>query len=131
MNDHLLEDLFTEELYQIRNPVTIGVSRPWKEITTAEKELLTKITEALRQRINPALGLNAFRIVHMPTFDLSTWHEKPEKLIYFGPSIKGFSLYELVTVGHTNIVFADSLVDLIPHEANRTKLWQALKQLFA
>ncbi|HZX73514.1 MAG TPA: hypothetical protein VFE57_03775 [Cyclobacteriaceae bacterium] len=127
----LMEDTYAEEIYQIPTSVTVVFTKAWKDISTAEKELLTKITEALRQRINPKLGLHAFRIVHVPGFDLSTWSEKPGKLIYFGPAIKGFSLYEVIQAGNTQIVFADALSDLIPNEGNRTKLWQALKQLFA
>ena len=127
----LKEDTYTEELYQIPVPVTVVITQSWVSISPPEKELLTKITEAVRQRINPKLGLHAFRVVHVPTFDLSSWHEKPEKLIYFGSAVKGFSLYEVVEAGHTQIVFADGLADLITNEGNRTKLWQALKQLFA
>ena len=127
----LMDDIYTEELYQIPTPVTVVLTKAWSDISSAEKELLTKITEALRQRISPKLGLQSFRVVHVPAFDLSTWQEKPEKLIYLGPAIKGFSLYEVIQAGNTKIVFADSLADLIPNEANRTKLWQALKQLFS
>ena len=132
MNENLfIDDIYPETLYQISPPVTIALTRAWRDIPPAEKELLTKITEALKQRINPNLGLHSFRIVHVPAFDLSTWQEKPEKLIYFGPPVKGFTCYEVVSAGNTRIVFADNLADLIPHEANRTKLWQALKQLFS
>lgn len=132
MNEHLLtDDIYTETLYKIPVPVTIALTSSWSDIPHAEKELLTKITEALRQRINPKLGLHSFRIVHIPSFDLSAWQGKPEKLIYFGPAVKGFTLYEVVSAGNTRIVFSDSLADLISNEANRTKLWQALKQLFS
>ena len=132
MSGHvLMDDIFTEEVYQIGTPVTVVITTAWNDIPAAEKELLTKITEALRQRINPRLGLHAFRVVHMPVFDISQWQEKPERLIYFGPAVKGFTTYEVIEVGTTKIVFADALSDLIPHESNRTRLWQALKQLFA
>ena len=129
--DLLMEEIYTEELYQIPTPATVVLTMAWKDVSVAERELLTKITEALRQRINPKLGLHAFKVVHVPAFDLSAWQEKPEKLIYFGPAVKGFTLYEVIQAGNTRIVFADSLADLIPNEANRTKLWQALKQLFS
>jgi len=132
MNEHLLvDDIYPETLYRIPVPVTIALTSAWSNIPQAEKELLTKITEALRQRINPKLGLHSFRIVHIPSLDLSTWQDKPEKLIYFGPAVKGFTLYEVISAGNTKIVFSDSLTDLITNEANRTRLWQALKQLFS
>jgi hypothetical protein len=67
----------------------------------------------------------------MSSFDLSTWPEKPEKLIYFGPAVKGFASYEVISAGSTRIVFADNLADLITRETDRTRLWQALKQLFS
>ena len=127
----LADDIYQENLYQVPAPVTIALTRAWKDIPAAEKELLTKITDALKQRISPKLGLHTFRVVHVLSFDLSTWPKKPGKLIYFGPTVKGFTPYEVVSTGNTSIVFADSLADLIVNEGNRTRLWQALKQLFS
>ena len=80
--DTLFESLYTEELYHIPVKNTIIITQDWNAIKKDEKEQLNKITEVLRQKLNPGLGLGSFRIVHAPSLDLSTWKEKPEKLIH-------------------------------------------------
>jgi hypothetical protein len=125
-----LENIYTEDLYWLPAKTTIVITQPWADLKEEEKEQLSKITEALRQRIHPKLSLAAFAIVSVASLDLSSWVEKPDTLIYFGPAIKGLSIYEVIQAGGTKMVLSESLADLIPNEASRTKLWQALKQLF-
>ena len=129
--NRFLETLYTEELYSISPRTTIVITLPWNDLKKEEKDQLTKISEALRQRINPRLGLEAFRIVYTPTLDLSQWSEKPKRLIYFGPPIKGLNFYEVIEAGFSKMVLSESLSQLVPDEASRSKLWIALKQLFA
>jgi len=131
MSDLVFESLYTEDLYQLPSKTQIIITKAWGELSEAETEQLTKITEALRQRINPKLSLDAFQIVYSPSLDLSTWIEKPERLIYFGPAIKGLNYFELIETGMTKMVLSESLADLIVNEPSRQKLWVALKQLFS
>jgi len=130
MNDYL-ESVYTEELYRIPVKTTIIITQPWTDLKETEKELLSKITEVLRQRIDPKLGLTSFAIVSVPSLDLSTWIERPERVIYFGPAIKGLNPYEVIQADRTKMVLSENLADLIPNEASRSKLWQALQQLFS
>jgi|SRR5882762_6938846 len=129
-NDYL-ESVYAEELYRIPAKTTIVITQPWADLKESEKEQLKKITEALRQRIHPKLSMVSFAIVSVSSLDLSTWTEKPNRLIYFGPAIKGLSAYEVIQADGTKMVLSESLADLIPNEASRTKLWQALRQLFS
>jgi hypothetical protein len=131
MNNLVFESLYTEDLYQLPSKTQVVITTPWHELTEAEKEQLTKITEALRQRINPQLSLDAFQVVYTPSLDLSTWVEKPERLIYFGAATKGLNYFELIETGSTKMVLSESLANLIANEASRQKLWVALKQLFS
>jgi hypothetical protein len=132
MSENLIfESIYTEDLYQLPSKTQIIITKPWSELSEAETEQLTKITEALRQRINPKLKLDAFQVVYTPILDLSTWIEKPQRLIYFGPAIKGLNYFELIETGLTKMVLSESLSDLITNEASRQKLWIALKQLFS
>jgi hypothetical protein len=130
MENEYLDNVYTEDLYTIPAKTTIVITQHWTDLTEEEKEQLSKITEALRQRIHPKLSLAAFAVVSVVALDLSTWTEKPETLIYFGPAIKGLSMYEVIQAGDTRMVLSESLADLIPNEASRTRLWQALRQLF-
>ena len=131
MENDYLESVYEEELYRIPARTTLVITKPWADLKEEEKEQLSKITEALRQRIHPKLSLVALAIRSVSSLDLSTWTEKPDRLIYFGPSIKGLSTYEVIQAGGTKMVLSESLADLIPNEGSRTKLWQALKQLFS
>lgn len=132
MSDHLVfESLYTEDLYLLPPKTRIVITKPWDELTGPEKEQLTKITDALRQRISPKLSLDAFQISYTPALDLSTWHEKPKKLIYFGPPIRGLNYFELLETGSSKMVLSESLSELIANEGSRQKLWVALKQLFS
>src|SRR5258706_14068325 len=130
MENDYLESVYTEDLYQIQAKTTIVITQPWTDLREDEKEQLSKITEALRQRIHPKLSLAAFAIVSVISLDLSTWKEKPEKLIYFGPAIKGLSIYEVIQADSTKMGLSESLADLLLNEASRARLWQALRQLF-
>ncbi len=130
MTDPFFESLYTEELYHPAPKTSIIITKPWIELNMAERDQLTKITEALRQRINPKLSLDAFQVVYSPALDLSTLLEKPQRLIYFGPAIKGLNYFELIETGSTKMVLSESLLELTANDASRQKLWIALKQLF-
>jgi hypothetical protein len=125
------EDSYSEELYRVPVRTALVLTQVWEDLKAEEKEQLTKITEALRQKVNPKLSLEAFRVVYVPSLNLSTWIEKPEKLIYFGPAIKGLNSYEVIEAEGTKMVLSESLSDLISSVPSRTKLWQALRQLFS
>jgi len=131
MANDFLESLYSEELYRIRAKTTIVITQPWADLPLPEKEQLLKIAEALRQKIHRKLSIVSLAIVSVSTLDLSTWVEKPDRLIYFGPAIKGLSTYEVIQADGIKMVLSESLADLIPNEAARTKLWQALRQLFS
>ncbi len=125
------ESLYTEELYQVPRKTTIVITEPWDKLSAEEKGQLKKIAEALRSRISPKLGLDAFSVVHVGALDLSQWIEKPDKLIYFGPAIKGLNSYEVIEAGGTKMVLSESLSQLISDEVSKSKLWHALKELFS
>jgi hypothetical protein len=131
MKDVVLESMYPEELYQLSTPATIIIDKPWNTLADLEKEQLQKITEALRQRINPALKLDAFQIIHQKEFNLSLLHSQPSKVIYFGSPIKGLNYFEVIEVNSVKLVLAESLEALTKNEVGRQLLWKALQQLFA
>ena len=130
-NDLLFESLYTEELYQVPTKIKIVITQPWSDLGKEEKDRLSKIAEALRQRINPKLRLEAFEVVYVQSLDLSALAKKPSKVIYFGPPVKGLDLYEVIEVRGTKMVLSETLSHLISNDASRTKLWAALRELFA
>ena len=127
----IFESVYTEDLYLLPDKNCIVITKPWLELSEPETEQLSKITEVLRQRISPKLGLDSFQIVYTSSLDLSTWHKKPKRLIYFGSSVKGLSNFEMIEAGATKMVLSESLADLITNESSRQRLWIALKQLFS
>ena len=117
--------IYTEELYSIQELPTILLTKPWLEVSDAEKEQLIKILSALR------LPLERVTIKFQPAFDLSGWNAKPEKLIYFGSMPAGIAHYEVIDVNGVSLVASESLETLLTEEPARKRLWGALRQLFS
>lgn len=117
--------IYTEELYSIQLLPTVLLTKPWLEVSDAEKEQLSKILSALK------LPLERVTIKFQPAFNLSGWNEKPEKLIYFGALPAGISYYEVIDVNGVSLVASESLEVLLGDESARKRLWGALRQLFS
>jgi hypothetical protein len=131
-NSYIAEQIFPEELYRVK-PIrtTVVITKPWADITYAEKEQLQKISDALRQRLNPKLSVDAFQVVHQNQLDVATLSNNPKEVIYFGPPIKGLAFYELIEANQVKMVLSEPLQDLISNDQGKQKLWKALQQLFA
>lgn len=128
---YLFENTFNEEVYRLPVRNAIVITKPWNELKEEERIQLNKITGALARLVNPKLGLESFRVVFVPAFDLSNWTERPPRLIYFGPPVKGLTYYEVIDAAGTRMVLSDGLDQLTRDESSRAKLWQALQQLFS
>lgn len=124
MSESAADILFQEEIYSIAAKPVVLLQQPWEALSDEEKQLLTKIIAALKT------SLDAIVIKSQPVFDLSTWKQKPSRLIYFGEVPKGIPYYEVVQSDGVALVAAASLKDLLPDDAARKQLWGALKQLF-
>ena len=130
-NSYIAEQTYSEELYRIKpHQTTVVITKPWNELTYAEKEQLQKISDALKQRINPRLTLDAFQVIHQNQLDVATLNQ-PKEVIYFGPPIKGLSFYELIEANGIKMVLSESIHDLILNDQGKQKLWKALQLLFA
>ncbi|MCW5911269.1 MAG: DNA polymerase III subunit psi [Cyclobacteriaceae bacterium] len=117
--------LFTEELYHISSPATIVLTKPWPEISAAEREQLSKILNALK------LSLNGVTILHQPKLDMAALPAKSGRLIYFGSLPAGINHYEFMEARQVGLVASEDLETLIGNEGARKKLWTALRQLFS
>src|SRR5690349_19412922 len=120
-NPYIAEQTFSEELYRIKSSrTTVVITKPWNEIGYAEKEQLQKISDALRQRLNPRLSIDAFQVIHQHQLDVNTLNQ-PKEVIYFGPPIKGLSYYELIEANGVKMVLSESLHDLISNDQGKQK----------
>jgi DNA polymerase III psi subunit len=115
---------YTEEVYSIPPPPTVVLGSPWNELKQEQQILLSKILQSVK------LSLDAVRIVHQTTLDLSCWNEKPHRLLAFVAPPKGVSLYEIIQTGETAVIFADPLEVLHADDGSKRKLWNALKSLY-
>ncbi len=132
MNSTFSDQIYTEELFTIKpSNTTVILTKPWHELNYKEKEQLQKISDALKQRINSGLCLDAFNVIYQPQLDINQLSIQPNKVIYFGASIKGLTQYELIGSNQLKMVLSESLSDLILSELSKQKLWKALQQLFA
>jgi DNA polymerase III psi subunit len=116
--------LYSEEVYSFSSPVTIVIEVPWADINDSQRQLLSKILLAVKQ------SLESVRVLSLQKFDLSSYQEKPSKIIAFITPPKGFGLYEVVKTGDTSVIFSDSLETLITDDSAKRKLWAALKEMF-
>ena len=123
--ENLFNTLYTEPVYSASPPVTVIIGIPWTEVREEDRQLLSKILQAVR------LSLEAVRIVHQTTLDLSAWSEKPQQLIAFLAPPKGLTSYEVIQTGETSVIFSDPLEILNSDDAAKRKLWNILKSHFA
>jgi DNA polymerase III psi subunit len=106
------QSTFNEELYLIREKVTVVLSDPWEQIGEPDRQLLQKILQSVK------LNLASVRIVHQSKLDASGMNSR---VIYFGAA-------EIKTEGM--VVQAPRLSQLQSDASGKQKLWVALKQLF-
>lgn len=103
---------FNEEIYLLKEKVTVILSEPWEQIGEADRQLLQKILQSVR------LNLASVRILNQSQPDAS---QVNSRTIYFGsPEVKTDGM----------VVHAPRLSQLQTDPAGKQKLWVALKQLF-
>ena len=103
---------FNEEIYLVKDKVTVLLSDPWEKIEETDRQLLQKILQSVR------LNLASVRVLHQSKPDVPSVNTRA---IYFGAS-------EIKTEGI--VVYAPRLSLLQNDTAGKQKLWVALKQLF-
>lgn len=123
-SDSVFKSTFTEEVYSIPVPLTVVIDVVWGSLKEEQVELLSKILVAV------GTSLAGVRIVHQSPFDMSTWSEKPQRVIAFCTPPKGVAAYEVVPSGEGVVVFSDPLEILYSDDAAKRKLWATLKALF-
>ena len=121
---HLLENLYSEELYKIQGKVLVVMSKPWSKVQDDERILLGKILGAVK------LSLSSVQIVDRSEFAVADFRAyRPSCIIAFGAALKNSSkMYEKVTHEGTSIVVADELGQL--DDLRKRNLWLTLKQVF-
>jgi len=125
MEEPVLKTIYQEEVYGIFSKVAVYIGVPWHELKEEHRLLLSKILHAVR------LSLESVRVIHQAQIDLSSWAEKPNRIIAFLAPPKGISTYEIIQSGPTSMVFSDPLEILQSDEAAKRKLWNTLKTLFS
>jgi hypothetical protein len=120
----VLENLYTEDLYQVPSKVVVVVPKPWSEITEDERAVLSKMLVAVK------LSMAHVQVVSQDHFSLEDFNAfPPQKVLAFGSTFNGSSkLYEHLTVKGTSVILADALGQL--DDTKKKSLWQALRQMF-
>jgi hypothetical protein len=120
----IIESTYHEELYLIQQKVTVVIPVQWIEVKDEEKVLLSKILSAVKQ------SLDSVVIKHQPLFDLSSWLEKPERVICFSPA-EGLPKYEVLPAQGLSVIISLPLSELITNDEAKKKLWGGLKAMFS
>jgi DNA polymerase III psi subunit len=124
MADPFFDSLYSEELYQPTLKTSVVIPTTWSKVEEEERQLLSKILASVK------LSLESVKIIEQEKFNLTTWTEKPNKVISFSPALDGLTKYEVIEADRTSLVLSNSLSELIKDDAGRRKLWLALKKLF-
>ena len=124
MTTEQFNSIYCEEVYSVKPPVTIVLGKSWQDQKQEERQLLSKILQAVR------LSIDRVRVLHQTKLDLSEWSAKPSQVIAFVPPPKGVGLYEVIQTESSSIIFSDPPNDLMNNEAAKKKLWLALQALF-
>jgi hypothetical protein len=119
-----LENLYSEELYNIPSKVLVVISKPWSEIQEDEKTLLGKILSSVK------LSLSSVQIINRAEFGVEDFNApRPACIIAFGATLKNSSkMYEKIAAERTAIVVADELRQL--DDLRKRNLWLTLKEVF-
>ena len=119
-----LENLYTEELYNLPPKVLIVISKPWSQIQEEEKTLLGKILSAVK------LSLSSVQIINRAEFVVADFGAfRPSCIVAFGANLKNSTkMYEKIMNEQTAIVVADELHQL--DDLRKRNLWLTLKQVF-
>jgi hypothetical protein len=119
-----LENLYSEELYNIPPKVLVVISKPWSEIQEDEKTLLGKILGSVK------LSLSSVQIINREEFGLDDFNiYRPAYIIAFGATLKNSTkMYEKIISERAAIVVADELRQL--DDARKRTLWLTLKEVF-
>jgi hypothetical protein len=121
---HPLENLYQEELYNIRGKVLVLIRKPWADIQEDERTLLGKILSSVK------LSLSSVQVINRAEFDAVDFTAyRPACIIAFGSTLKNSNqTYEKIVRNDVAIVVADELDQL--DDIRKRNLWLTLKQLF-
>lgn len=120
----VLEQTFTEDIYNLPGKIIVLIPRPWATISTSERELLGKILSSVK------LSLSKIQVISQDKIDLEELSLfKPPVVLSFGCRIKQIDTpFRIVDWNGIRIVEADALNLL--NEASKKQLWTALRELF-
>jgi hypothetical protein len=119
MSHVLLESIFEDSIYKIKEPLHIILNKPWIAISEDERVLLSKIVSSVKQ------SLQSVTIIHSEVF--YTDELVNSKVILFGSKASpAITPYTLVKSGSNQLIEVDALSEL--DDAKKKTLWIALKQ---
>ena len=83
MSQELFDTTYQEEVFLIRPKPIVVITSSWDSLSDKERELLSKIISALK------ISIDAVTIVSQSVLNITFFHGKTNKLIYFGELLRG------------------------------------------
>ena len=121
----LIEQTFREELYKLPSIPLIAFSKEWTEMSSVERELLSKILASIK------LTAGNVRIICCHSIgkkELTAY--SPKFILAFGVEILGIpDFYVVNKIDDVPCIVAHPLLEL--EESSKKRLWNALKSLFS
>jgi len=124
LQETILTDLYTEEIYNITGGTMVVINKPWTELTQDDMVLLTKILTAVK------LSIPAVHILHLDHVAIDQLMlRKPDNVLIFGADVTPpLPHYELSRHGSTRVIVSEELSRL--DDSTKKKLWANLKEMF-
>jgi hypothetical protein len=125
VNPEIIEQTFREELYKLPPLPLIAFAKEWAEMTSVERDLLSKILASIK------LTTGNVRIICSQSISEKEYAAySPKFILAFGVAIPGISDYYEVNHKHgIPCILAHPLLEL--EESSKKRLWGALKRLFS
>jgi hypothetical protein len=126
-SSYLVENLYSEEIYNLGPKVLVILPVPWEEVSEAEQLLLSKILGSVK------MNVSSVQILTLKEFEVKTLSVyKPSKIIAFGSQIKTSSgtiqPYKPVNENEIVVLQADLLSRL--DDVSKKNLWNSLREMF-
>lgn len=113
---------YQEELYLVPASLSLVLDKPWVELSTSAKDMISNLCTAVRTRPAPT-------VIHLSEEELKESTILPGKLVVFGGTLPEIPLHQ-VSVWNGSMVLATHAADsLAGNAAAKKELWAVLQEL--
>lgn len=115
-----VSDIFNEELYSVKESVTLVIPVPWIELSAGSRTMLQNLCAALKQTPPPSIS-------YLTSEDLKTKEFLPAKMILFGHQVEGLKVHLPGNFRNSIATLTLDAADLSDDQETKKELWGAIQ----